>query len=209
MRDALIVFVKEPRPGAVKTRLAARLGAALAARLYRALVENALRATADPAVERLVFASGDVASWLAGETCLPQAQGDLGRRMEQAFGVAFARGHRRVAIAGSDVPGLDARRVKEALDALDDADLAIAPAGDGGYSLLALSQPRPELFRGIAWSTASVLDETRDAARGLRVKLLEELPDLDTFDDLERQWERLRAALPAELSSAVERCRGG
>ena len=114
--------------------------------------------------------------------------GDLGERMATAFADAFAAGSRRVALAGSDVPELTRERVGEAFSALDDHDMALGPAADGGYYLVALARPRPALFEGVAWSTERVLAETleRAAAAGLRVRLLGTLRDVDTPEDARR-----------------------
>ena len=201
---ALVVFVKHPRPGAVKTRLAASIGPEAAADLYRALVERVLEATTpEPGdYERLVFfdppgALAEMRAWLPGVRLLPQEGDDLGARMADAFARAFARGARRVAIVGTDVPGVARETVLEALSALDAADVALGPAEDGGYCLLALREPRPELFSGIAWSTPTVAAETRSraAASGLTVRELPALRDLDTLEDLRGLWPRLEGLL--------------
>jgi rSAM/selenodomain-associated transferase 1 len=208
MADALLVFAKVPRPGQVKTRLAAVLGDELAARLYGELVSRTLEATRSARYARFVFVAPpatarEMRAWLPDEACLLQHGGDLGARMAHAFGVAFARGARRVAVAGSDVPGLDAGRVQQALDALEEDDLAIAPAGDGGYSLLALREPHPELFADVEWSTPWVMEQTLERSRRLRVRLLDELPDLDTPQDLREPWGALEKGLPAELAGGI------
>ena len=214
--SALVVFVKHPRPGAVKTRLAAAIGAEEAADLYRALVEHVLEATTPRPgdYERLVFfdppgALEEMRAWLPGVRLLPQGGGDLGERMADAFARAFARGARRVAIVGTDVPGVARETVSEALSALDAADVALGPAEDGGYCLLALREPRPELFSGIAWSTATVAAETRSraAASGLTVRELPALRDLDTLEDLRGLWPRLEGLLEGrpDLREALRR----
>lgn len=212
MPDALIVFVKEPRPGAVKTRLARAIGDQAAAEAYRALAEAEIRATApprdasgQPAYERLFFfapaeAEAAVAGWLRAVVgdealvCRPQAGADLGARMARAFAECFARGARRAAIVGTDVPMCSHAHVLAALRALDDHDVAVGPTHDGGYYLLALSREQPELFRDVAWSTPVVLPTTlaRAAAAGLRVRQLERLRDVDTLEDW-RAHERTRA----------------
>ncbi len=200
----LIVFLKSPEPGAVKTRLVPLLGAQRAADLYRLLAEAGVRATTPTAgdYQRLFFftpeaARDRVARWLPGETLVPQSAGDVGARMSSAFEEAFARGAGRVALVGSDVPWVTRQHVVEAFDALDTHDVAIGPALDGGYYLLALPRPRPELFEGVAWSTAGVLETTLDKADtlGLSVHQLTPLPDIDTPDDLRREWGRLAPLL--------------
>jgi rSAM/selenodomain-associated transferase 1 len=213
--DCLIVFVKEPRPGAAKTRLTPALSPAEAAELYRALAEEEIRNTAPRPGEyaRLFFfdpsSSPDAMSaWLPGETLLPQRGDDLGARMSAAFDEAFRRGARRAAVIGTDVPWVTRARVAEAFAALDGHDVVLGPTADGGYYLLAVDRPRPELFRGIAWSTPSVLGSTADraGALGLRVQMLGELPDIDTMDDLRAHWEALRPLLAGRpVAAAVAR----
>jgi rSAM/selenodomain-associated transferase 1 len=210
--DVLLVFVKAPRPGFVKTRLAERLGADLAADVYRALVARVRAATAPRAHEYArVFCYSDfptreeAASWLDGEAVRPQEGADLGARMSAAFARAFAEGASRVVLVGSDAPDLERRHVVEALQALGGDDLALAPSGDGGYSLVALRRPCPEIFSGIPWSTPAVLRETvaRAEAAGLRVAMLETLADIDTPADLARASSRLHVWLPPPLLEAV------
>ena len=216
--DALIVFVKEPRPGTVKTRLLPALDPQSAAELYRALAEEEIRQTAPGADEysRLFFYAPPASpeamrAWLPGETFLPQRGEDLGARMSAAFDETFRRGARRAAVIGTDVPWLHRGLVAEAFSALDAHDVVLGPTSDGGYYLLALARPQPALFQGIAWSTSSVLTSTLDraASLGLRVRLLPELPDIDTLDDVRAHWPRLRALLEgrpvaASIARALE-----
>jgi rSAM/selenodomain-associated transferase 1 len=216
--DALIVFVKAPRPGEVKTRLARALGDARAAELYRLLAEEEIRRTRPAAgeYERLFFftpadARAALERWLGGETLLPQAGPDLGARMANAFEVAFGRGAPRVAIVGTDVPWVSRASVREALAGLEDHDVVVGPARDGGYYLLALDRPRPRLFEGIPWSTPAVFSATAERAAhlGLRLGRLEPLPDIDTLADVRREWDALRPLLEGhpELQAAIEAAR--
>ncbi len=205
--DTLIVFVKEPRPGHVKTRLARDLGPELAARVYRALAEAEIAGTRPAAgeYERVFFhdPDGDPAAlraWLPGERLFPQAGADLGERMRAAFEHCFAAGAGRVAIVGTDVPWAGRAHVRAALEALRSQDVAVGPTPDGGYYLLALRAPQPQLFENVPWSTAEVLPATRARARarGLALAELVPLPDVDTLDDLRREWWRLRALWVAD-----------
>jgi rSAM/selenodomain-associated transferase 1 len=215
--ERLIVFAKRPRPGEVKTRLAREIGALDAAVLYQAMAEHVLRATAPAGhgYARLVRyapadAGDDIARWLPDEQRAPQGPGDLGRRMAHAFACAFAGGARRVVLIGTDAPALGREHVEQAFEALRDHDLAIGPACDGGYYLVGLAAPRPQLFEGIAWSTATVCADTMERARtlGLRHRLLPELRDVDTLADVRLEWPRLasllegREALRARLEPA-------
>ena len=213
--SALVVFLKHPRPGGVKTRLAAAIGPEAAAGLYRALAEQVLEATTPSAgdYERLVFfdppeSLPQMRDWLPGLRLMAQSGEDLGARMAGAFARAFARGARRVAIVGTDAPGVSRATVREALSALDAADVVIGPADDGGYYLIALGAPRPELFADIEWSTPSVADVTRARAQaaGLAVHWLPRRRDIDTLDDLRAEWPAVRGLLGdrPELRDAIE-----
>jgi rSAM/selenodomain-associated transferase 1 len=212
---ALIVFVKHPEPGSVKTRLAAALGSETAAALYRVLAEEVLKATVPRSgeYETLVFfdppgAAEAMRAWLPGLRLRPQCAGDLGARMSAAFARAFERGGRRVAIIGTDVPAVTRQTVVDALAALDEADAVVGPAEDGGYYLLALRAPGPDLFEGVAWSTPAVVEQTlaRAATAGLRVRQLRPLRDIDTLEDVQAEWPRIRPLLEGrrELRQRVE-----
>ncbi len=194
--EKLIVFVKAPRPGLVKTRLAGALGAAAACQAYRQLVETLLRNLASLPEVELRFTPDDAAKeirpWVqAGWNSRPQGEGDLGRRLQAAFREAFAEGAGRVVIIGSDCPEVAATDIREAWAGLNRYDMVVGPASDGGYWLIGLRQPQPPLFEGIAWSTATVLAETlqRAKAANLRVQLLRILADVDT----EKEWRQFLA----------------
>ena len=218
LADLLLVFVKEPRPGAVKSRLAARIGAEAAAAVYRAIADEEIRRTAprgDEYERRFLFDPPDsgprIAEWLPGQIILPQGGGDLGERMARAFADAFASGARRAALVGTDVPALSYQDVRDALESLDEHDVALGPATDGGYYLIALKGPEPELFRGIRWSGGEVLTATLDRAarRGLSVRALRTIGDVDTIEDLAAEWERVRPLLGEEMRQEIERTMAG
>jgi len=204
VRDLLLVFLKWPEPGATKTRLVPALGTEGAARLYRLLAETGMEATRprEREYERLLcFAPQDarerIQAWFPGEALWAQPEGDLGQRMAAAFDEGFRRGAERVALVGTDVPWVSRSLVARGLAALASADLVLGPAHDGGYYLVALARPRPELFAGVEWSTPGVLSATRArAARlGLKDQCLEPMRDIDTVDDLRDTWERLEPLL--------------
>lgn len=195
------MFLKAPRPGQVKTRLAADLDGEAAAGIYRMLVgltlgrlegfeDVELRYTPDDADAE---AEVEVAGWRrqAGWRLRPQGQGDLGDRLERALAEAFGEGAGRVVIVGTDCPWLEASDLEEAFEALGRSEVVIGPAEDGGYWLLGLDRARPELLRGIPWSTPGVYDMTLRRAReaGLRVAELRRLRDVDTLEDW-RAWLR-------------------
>jgi hypothetical protein len=195
--DQLIIFLKAPHAGAVKTRLAQAIGADAACAAYRRLVEVLLnRLTAIDAVE-LRFAPDDaleeIKPWLRpGWRAAGQGAGDLGQRLTRAFAEAFATGARRVVVIGSDCPDVTPDDIHAAWASLGRHDLVFGPAADGGYWLIGLCRAEPRLFDGIAWSTDTVLQKTRDRARaaGLTVHLLRELHDVDSDADWRRFLER-------------------
>ncbi|GAA4360997.1 TIGR04282 family arsenosugar biosynthesis glycosyltransferase [Hymenobacter saemangeumensis] len=191
----LLIFARRPVLGRVKTRLAAGIGDAAALAVYRELLALTYQAVANAGAPATVWlADAQVAvnaplpEW-PGLPWQPQPEGDLGQRMETAFATAFAAGAGKVAIIGTDCPGLKAGHLQQAFELLETHDLVLGPATDGGYYLLGTRRLQPELFRQKEWSTDQVLAATlADAKRlGLSVALLPELTDVDTEDDL-RAW---------------------
>ncbi len=151
MRDnLLIMFVKNPEPGQVKSRLAATLGDREAARVYKAITESLLSAVVpsskaagyDMAVAYSpADAAEDMRTWLGtGIQLMPQTGGNLGERMHNAFTEGFARGYKSIVIIGSDCPAVTSELINEALHKLDRHDVVIGPATDGGYYLIGLRQ---------------------------------------------------------------------
>ena len=189
----LIVFVKAPRPAAVKTRLAESIGTEAACAAYRRLVETLLKQLRNLRAVELCFSPDDAAaeiqSWLEEDwNSRPQGGGDLGQRLQSAFERAFANGVNRAVIIGSDCPAVTAEDIYEAWRRLRTHDVVLGPATDGGYWLVGLGRPQPQLFRDIPWSTERVFIETTKRIRqaGLSVQLLRELQDVDT----EAEWRR-------------------
>lgn len=182
----------------MKTRLAAEIGADAALRVYRRLAEHAVveaRAAGGDVALRIHFTPADageaVRAWLGdGATYLPQVDADLGGRMRYAFEAAFAEGHRRVVIIGSDLPGLTAELLRAAFDHLHHHPAVLGPANDGGYYLLGLREMMSELFHNIPWSTGEVFDRTMTKLRALGITpaLLPALGDVDLAADLPRGW---------------------
>ena len=189
-RTLLIVFVKAPRAGSVKTRLAQSVGAEAACLIYQVLVGNLLRHIDSLRPVQLRFspdeAEKDIRPWRRkGWALAPQGSGGLGRRLMAAFREAFAAGFERVAIIGSDSPEITPNDIEDAWAALREHDVVLGPTKDGGYWLIALRKAFPQLFKGIPWSTERVLERTVEQARAtkLRVYRLRELEDIDTEQD--------------------------
>lgn len=192
----IIVFLRAPQPGFVKTRLAAAIGAEAACAAYRQMVEQVLpvvRAVRLPTELRFTpdDAREEIKAWAApGWETQPQGAGDLGARLTRAFEAAFASGASRAIVIGTDCPSLAASDLRAADRALRRCDLVVGPAADGGYWLIGLCRPAPGLFDAVPWSTDQVLGVTLHKARQLRlsVELLRILEDIDTAED----WDRVR-----------------
>ena len=132
----------------------------------------------------------------AGVQLVAQAGADLGERLTRAFAWGFSAGFDAVLVRNSDSPDLPGRLVTEAQGALarGEAHVVLVPAPDGGYNLVGLRSPKPELFQGVAWSTPRVLADTLSRARALSlaVHLLPPWPDIDTPADLVKFLEQDR-----------------
>ena len=195
LREKLIVMVKAPRAGTVKTRLARVLGDGPACEAYKELVGCLLNNLAAlPGVE-LRFAPDDalneIKPWLVSDwSGLSQGGGDLGQRLARAVQQSFAQDPVRLVIVGSDCPWVGVEDIRAAWGHLADHDLVIGPARDGGYWLIGMNHPHTSLFEGIAWSSERVLQQTLDRARelGLRTHCLRTLSDVDEIDD----WEEFK-----------------
>ncbi len=201
---SLLIFAKYPRPGEVKTRLGAALGMQRAALIYATFAEHAfaigeelaawgsrVSVLYDPSASR-----DEVDRWVGGRfTLLPQEGATLGNRMRAGFDRAFHDGAERVVVIGTDVPELEAARVRRAFDMLSTHQAVIGPTVDGGYYLLGMKKPGLDVFTGVPWGTGSVLEKTLGLLRDLSATfaMLPELADIDTEEDylayVER-WER-------------------
>jgi rSAM/selenodomain-associated transferase 1 len=209
-RAQLLVMAKYPSPGSVKTRLASQIGPAAACRLYDAFVRDLsdrLAAVELPLTWAFWPPDAPFASLVPAKRSVPQAGRDLGERLEHAVGACFRAIPVPVIVIGVDSPHLDLARLREAADALaSGADVVLGPAADGGYYLIGLREPSPEVFRGIAWGSSSVLAATLARARdaGMRTRLLEVTFDVDDTDGLRALRDVLArgdVALPRTLAA--------
>jgi hypothetical protein len=184
-RQNLVMFVKAPRLGAVKSRLAADIGAAAAWQFYRRAVRGVLTPLARDARWTCWLAVTpdrrwtDERFWPARCPRIDQGQGDLGARMWWAFR-ALPPGP--AVIVGSDIPALAPRHVARAFRALGRAEAVFGPARDGGYWLVGLSRRarRADPFQDVAWSSEFALAQTMaNLPQHVRVELLDTLEDVD------------------------------
>lgn len=202
VRTAVAIMAKAPEAGRVKTRLCPPLGADEAVELYRSFLLDTIGAVASlggitPAVS---YAPAEAREFFAaacpGFLLVSQRGPDLGARLARTFGDLFALGFDAALAIGADSPTLPRAFLRQGVALLGDprVDVVLGPSEDGGYYLIGLSAPRPELFRGVAWSTARVFGETleRAEAAGLAVRCLPPWYDVDTVEDLARLEVSLR-----------------
>jgi rSAM/selenodomain-associated transferase 2/rSAM/selenodomain-associated transferase 1 len=212
MSQRLMIFTRFPEPHRSKTRLIPALGPVGAAVLQREMTRHTLRRAQEFAKWKQVpvevhFDGGSEDQmeqcFGTGRCYRPQSGGDLGSRMRGAFERAFGEGIRRAVIVGTDCPGASAQVLRTAFDRLEDHDLVLGPATDGGYYLIGLRRPAPQLFAGISWGSETVLEATLRAAHevGLSTSLLQRLTDVDRPQDL-HVWRRARRRFAADLNDA-------
>lgn len=210
----IVLFAKYPEAGRVKTRLIPALGATRAMRLHRRLTEVALGTAQSTNMAVTVSGTGAATRrfrhWLGGGVRLEQqTAGDLGCRMEATFARVLSEGSDVVLGIGADVPGITAALLEEARQALQQYDVVLGPAQDGGYYLIGMRRLHRELFHDIAWGSATVLEQTlaRIHQAGLRCFSLPTRSDVDRAQDLElvRRDGRLQDVLedPPRLSVII------
>jgi rSAM/selenodomain-associated transferase 1 len=189
LKNSLIIFIRNPELGKVKTRLARTLGDLEALRIYHILLEKTRHAAMDCEATRLLFYSDFVDNldpWPpASFQKMVQHSGDLGARMESAFQKAFHSGAEKAVIIGSDCPELTGEVLQQAFDLLDTADFVLGPVPDGGYYLLGMKALESSVFYDIEWSTETVREKTIEKIRaaGKTFSLLPMLSDVDTEAD--------------------------
>ncbi len=188
--NALLVFVKNPIRGKVKTRLAREAGEERAFRIYEALLAHTRQLAQAVQARRYLFYS----HWVDFADAWPnaafekhlQVSADLGGRMRSAFDLAL-QSHQRAVIIGSDCSQLKHELLVQTFALLENNDCVIGPATDGGYYLLGLNSPCPQLFSGISWSSDKVLPQTLAVLEklGKTHTLLPVLSDIDHWADWE------------------------
>ena len=189
MTPTLVVMVKEPHPGRVKTRLGRDIGLTSSAWWFRHQVSGLLRRIEDPRWQTVLAVAPDVEGlksrvWPEHLPRVPQGPGNLGDRMARVFRT-MPKGP--VCIIGADIPGITCARVGEAFRALGNHDAVFGPAPDGGYWLVGMKRQRPvppQLFEGVRWSTDTALADSVATMKGLSIAHVATLRDVDTLADL-------------------------
>lgn len=188
-RKHLIVMVKEPHPGRVKTRLGRGIGRVAAAWWFRHQTAALLRRLEDPRWQLWLAVSPDIEGlqsrvWPAHLPRLPQGRGDLGARMSRLMQGAPTG---PVCVIGGDIPGVTRAHVARAFAALGRHDAVFGPAPDGGFWLVGLrrtASPPPGFFKGVRWSSEFALSDSLATLPGLRIAQTDILADVDTIEDL-------------------------
>jgi rSAM/selenodomain-associated transferase 1 len=192
--SCIIVFVKAPISGHVKTRLAKDLDESIIVNLYRNFVKDIIDKISDMGHCIKIFydppgSESLMQEWLGDcHEFVLQTGFDLGQKMANAFEYVFRNGTRQAVLIGTDFPDLPKEIISDAIQILKSKDAVIGPAVDGGYYLIGFSSGTylPTIFSDIAWGTSAVFQKTMDAflSSGFVVHQLPEWRDVDVYDDL-------------------------
>lgn len=200
LSNCIILFVKYPEKGKVKTRLSAELGAETTRYLYECFVSDLIGILEKKRYTFKIafYPSGSdkkIIPWLGQEhSYLTQKGRDLGERMENAFKEVFLEGFNEVLVIGTDIPDLTPSLIDKALKALKRSDAVIGPCYDGGYYLIGFKKKTflSDTFKGIQWSTELVFKDTMVVftKKGYKVHVLPKLRDVDRIEDLRDFYKR-------------------
>jgi rSAM/selenodomain-associated transferase 1 len=198
MKPTVVVMLKEPRPGRVKTRLGRQIGHVSAAWWFRHQTRRLIRRLQDPRWRLILAVAPDVEGlgsrvWPAHLRRIPQGGGDLGDRIHRVLRLAEPG---PICVIGADIPDIQPGHIARAFSALGAADAVFGPAPDGGYWLIGLKRARaiPKgLFKNVRWSSAYALADTVASIPDLRVAYVDDLRDVDTLEDLRMTARGVRA----------------
>ncbi len=196
-KQALIIFLKYPQPGKVKTRLAKNTNDFFAAEVYRFCTERIMNEVRKNSRDYSVFIfygrydhEDKYKSWLNSDfEYRSQSGGDLGDKMLNAIKFTLESGYDKALLIGTDIPDMNHRIITNAFAELKENSVVLIPALDGGYVGIGMKAAIPEIFEGINWGTGNVIGQTIRKIRitGRKFSLLEPLLDLDTENDM-RIW---------------------
>ena len=187
MSELLIVFLKNPELGKVKTRLAKDIGNEEALAVYHKLLKTTIEAAQGCRADVNFYFNNSVDArlWPEDQSKI-QSGDDLGEKMKNAFQDGFSEGYDRIVIIGSDLPDMSSELIDKSFQSLSFMDTVIGPASDGGYYLLGIKKMISELFENVNWSTNEVLEITLERLTKKKESyfLLETKNDIDTKEDL-------------------------
>ena len=189
----LMVFMKNPIAGKVKTRLAVKVGKNEALNIYKKLIEHTHFVTSKiKTCDKAIYYSSSVDEqdrWISESYSKHMQKGNgLGEKLSNAFLDAFKQGYKKVIVIGTDSFEITSDIIDNAFCILEDSDIVIGPAKDGGYYLIGMNKHRPELFKDIDWGNDTVLSSTLSIIKSIdcRHTLLKQLSDIDTLEDYEK-----------------------
>lgn len=190
-KSGLIIFVKSPIAGEVKTRLAVDIGDEKALEIYWQLLQITKNVALQFNGPKMIWSNKDWIDnsdfWLIEAFQFHLQKGtNLGEKMAQAFDYHFKESFTKLILIGSDCPEINISILNAAEQALNHHDVVIGPAADGGYYLIAMKKVHYELFENMEWSHAQVLEHSlqRAKSKSLSVHLLQTLSDIDNVADL-------------------------
>ena len=211
--QCVIVFLKVPQKTSVKTRLAKSLGPEVATNLYTHFVTDILTTLKRSRHKHIICfyppdAQPEAAEWMGHDQILWPQQGDgLGARMANALTRSFSNGYQKALLMGTDFPDLSTQVIDTAFHSLTANDAVIGPAVDGGYYLIGFRADTflPTVFDEMPWGTKGVFSETIKAFRnkGLKIHVLPQWRDIDTYEDLEFFIQSYTASQPTASSTAA------
>lgn len=189
-KNLIITFTRNPELGKVKTRLAKSIGNPSALAIYKKLLEHTESVLKPLTCDKAVYYSVKIRDNDIWDNTIYQKHqqngNDLGERMANAFKHGFDSNYQKIVIIGSDLYDLKTAQINQAFEALENNDVVLGPAEDGGYYLLGMKQLHAKLFQNKNWGTSSVLKETLDNLEQESVFLLDTLNDIDVYSDIEK-----------------------
>ncbi len=199
MKPTVILMLKAPRAGTVKTRLGREVGDVAALGAYRELVEHQVLHIPEGWLVRVAYSPADaepeMRTWLGNQIeYFAQTTGDLGHRLTAACQLHFSLSMSPLLFIGGDCPYLTRDYLLQLAALFRDSDAVLAPANDGGYCLLGLRTANDHVFQDIAWSTAAVLEQTRARLRAGGLQWVE-AETVEDVDDL-ASWQRAVETFP-------------
>ncbi|MEO9569654.1 MAG: TIGR04282 family arsenosugar biosynthesis glycosyltransferase [Polaribacter sp.] len=187
-KNLLLIFTRNPELGKAKTRLAKTVGDETALEIYKFLLEKTREISSKVSSDKAVYYSVKIREndiWDSSIYQKHQQVGeDLGLRMLNAFKDSFEAGYEKVMIIGSDLYDLTSENIETAFDELNNNDLVIGPAEDGGYYLLGMNSLQNKIFKNKNWGTETVRKDTLSDLKDKKVKLLAFKNDIDVYEDI-------------------------
>ncbi len=187
-RNLLLIFTRNPELGKAKTRLAKTVGDETALKIYKFLLQKTRNISSKVNADKAVYYSVEVREndiWDASIYQKYQQKGeDLGIRMLNAFKNGFDTDYEKVLIIGSDLYDLSSKNIEKAFEELDNNDVVIGPAKDGGYYLLGMKKLHASVFKNKNWGTETVRKATLQDLIYQKVKLLDQKNDIDVYEDI-------------------------